>query len=282
MSIRMESCFVGTINPDFYTMKKVFTLTLLAALSLSAYAQKKETKDAAPAPATTKTAGALTTPEYQLQEKIFRTALKYSDGDAAKNALFSMMVQNPEMASLKDSLAILYFNLNRNAECVLVCRDILSSNENNDNILEIKAIAEQNLGLYRESLADYEKVYGKTKNVSYLYEIATLQYQLKRFGECNTTVTAILSNEEATKQTISISAGQQGQSQKVPMKAAAYNLRGVIAADLKEYAAAVSNYEEALKIYPEFVLAKNNLTVLQQNKSKAKTTNNAASTPKKK
>ncbi|WP_143083928.1 tetratricopeptide repeat protein [Flexibacter flexilis] len=263
-------------------MKKVFTLTLLAALSFGAYAQKKETKDAVATPAATpKTAGALTTSEYQLQEKIFRAALKYSDGDAAKNALFSMMVQNPEMVSLKDSLAILYFNLNRNAECVLVCRDILSANENNDNILEIKAIAEQNLGLYRESLADYEKVYGKTKNISYLYEIATLQYQLKRFGECNTTVSAILNNEEATKQTISISAGQ-GQSQKVPMKAAAYNLRGVIAGDLKEYSAAISNYEEALKVYPDFVLAKNNLEVLKKSQPKTKTTDKATATPKKK
>lgn len=244
-------------------MKKLLTLLFVGAIGTTSFAQKKE-----PIQTTNSTTAStgLSTPEYKLQEKIFRTALKYNDGETAKTALFSMMVMNPEMPSLKDSLAILYFNMNKNAECIFVCRDILASEPGNDNILEIKAISQQNLGLYREALADYEKIYGKSKNITYLYEIATLQYQLKRFGECNATLSALLSNEEAAKQTISISAGQQGQSQKVPMKAAAYNLRGVIAADLKEYAAAASNYQEALKLYPDFVLAQNNLAVINKSK----------------
>jgi tetratricopeptide (TPR) repeat protein len=259
-------------------MKKLLTLLLVGA-SLGAFAQKKEDKKEA-APAAVTTTAAMSTPEYKLQEKIFRAALKYNDGETAKNSLFSMMVMNPEMPSLKDSLAILYFNMNKNAECIFVCRDILASNPENDNILEIKAISEQNLGLYRDALADYEKIYGKTKNLSYMYEIATLQYQLKRYGECNATISALLSNPEAEKQTISISAGQQGQSQKVPMKAAGHNLRGVIAAELKEYSAAVANYQEALKIYPDFVLAKNNLSVLSQAKNKPAAKENK-SAPKK-
>jgi hypothetical protein len=50
-------------------------------------------------------------------------------------------------------------------------------------MLEMAAISKQSLGALKESLADYESLYKQKPDLYSLYQIATLQYQLKRYGE---------------------------------------------------------------------------------------------------
>lgn len=218
---------------------------------------------------------------YILSEKIFRESLKYGDLTVAKQALFEMIALKPENKSLKDSLAYIYINLGSLQQAILLSREILETSPENQGILEVKAIAEQNLGLSKEALTSYESLYQKSKNVYHLYQIATLQYDLKRMAECNTSIDAILGSPEVDKKELNIGTGARGQQQRVVLKAAALNMKGVLAMDLNENTIAKICFDEALKLTPDFVLAKNNADFLVNKlKSSAPNTSPKGSTAK--
>ena len=121
--------------------------------------------------------------DYSLQEKIYKKAARYGDLGVAKNALYTMMELKPENTFLMDTLAILYFQSQAYVQSVLVTNEILEKDPSKISALEIKAISESALGYGKEALNDYEKLYAKTQNVYHLYQIASLQYQLKRMAE---------------------------------------------------------------------------------------------------
>ena len=60
----------------------------------------------------------------------------------------------------------------------------------------------------------------------------------------------------------------QGYTQKVPYKAAALNIKGVIAKQLNENSAAEALFKESLKVMPDFVLPKVNLEDLKKEQNK--------------
>ncbi|MDX2196949.1 MAG: hypothetical protein NW207_11065 [Cytophagales bacterium] len=210
---------------------------------------------------------------YGLKEKIFRESLKYGDLLVAKQALYEMIVLKPDMKNLKDSLAYIYVNLGAFREAILLSREITDKDPNNIGVLEVKAIAEQSLGLSKEALTSYETLFSKTKNVFHQYQIASLQYELKRIQECVNTVDQILSTAEIEKKELNIGTGTRGQLQRVNLKAAAFNIKGVLAMDLNQMDVAKQLFDEALKLTPEFVLAKNNAAfVVEKMKPAAKST----------
>ena len=201
---------------------------------------------------------------YSLQEKIYQKAAGYGDFSVAKQALYTMMELKPENTSLLDSLAILYFQSQAYAQSVFVANDILASKPNNANALEIKAISQSALGLGKEALADYEKLYTLNKNILYVYKIATLQYQLKRMGECEQSINAILLDPKADSQKVPIVYGNRGEQQQIGLKAACLNMKGVLYKDLGKNELAKLQFEEALKLEQNFVLAKGNLDALNK------------------
>src|SRR5579863_3354778 len=199
---------------------------------------------------------------FDVQNRCYKAALKNYDLQAATVALYNMLALKPERTDLNDSLALLYFAGERYAQAYLVGQAIVTSDPKRNDMLELVAVSKQNLGLIKESLADYEKLYAAQKSVYYLYQMATLQYQLKRYGECVASLDQIISSPEAEKQKVNIRI--QGGSQDVPMKAAAYNIKGICAVDLNQKEAAKENFDKALSLFPDFVLAKGNLDALKK------------------
>ena len=137
----------------------------------------------------------------------------------------------------------------------------LSENPGNTALLEMVAVSYQNIGNLKEALAEYERLYAQTKSPQQLYQIATLQYGLERSGECKSSLQQLMLMD-LEKEKISINMGQQ--SQEVPMRAAVMNFTGVLFQANKQLADAKRSFEEALKIAPNFVLAKNNLDNLNR------------------
>jgi tetratricopeptide (TPR) repeat protein len=200
------------------------------------------------------------TNQYNLEKGIYKNALKYNDFTVAKNSVFKMMALNPSDKTLRDTLLFLYFNAGSYAQSVLLSREILAESSSNTTVLLIKAMSEQNLGLIKESLEDYEKLYPQTKELFQLYQIAVLQYQLRRFGECSTSIAEILKSEKSATEKVSINL-DQNQSQEVILKAAALNIRGVMYLEEKRDEEAKADFTQALVIQPDFELAKNNLAL---------------------
>ena len=219
-------------------------------------------------------AGSNSSDPFDVQLRFYKAALKNYDLQAATVALYTMQALKPERSDLNDSLALLYFAGERWAQAYLVGQAIVNGDPKRNDMLEMVAVSKQNLGMIKESLADYEKLYGTEKSVYFLYQMATLQYQLKRYGECVASLDQILANADADKQKVNIRV--QGGTQDVPMKAAAYNVKGICALELNQPDAAKDNFNKALQAYPDFVLAKANLENLAKKQSGGAATKPAA------
>jgi tetratricopeptide (TPR) repeat protein len=214
---------------------------------------------------------------FDTQMKAYKLALKNYDLQAATVCLYQAIALKPERKDLNDSMALLYFAGERYAQAFIIGEEILKDNPKRNDMLELVAVSKQSLGLVKESLADYEKLYAADKSIYYLYQIATLQYQLKRYGECVASLDQVIANPESAKQKVNIVV--QGGSQDVPMKAAAYNVKGICAMELNQDEAAKDNFNKALAESPEFVLAKGNLDMLAKKQAQAKQPAVPAKTP---
>lgn len=235
-------------------MKKIFLTSFVLLFTLTVFSQKKQKTTIEPIPLHE-------TKAYKIQQDVFKTSLGYGDYGVAKNALYEMIAIDSENDGLKDTLAILYFQANDPSGCVLVSNEILEKYPEKVAVRNLRAISFNALGMFKEALADYELLYKDTGELEHLYQIATIQYEMKRFGECANSLQTILSNEKADQLTVSISTKQS--RQKVPMKAAAFNINGVMLMEMGKEKEAKEAFEKALAIMPDFQLAVNNLEVIK-------------------
>lgn len=227
--------------------KTTFFLTslfLLFGLGFQTFAQQAEESEA-----------------YKTQLRVYQNALKYSDVAVAKNALYNMMAIAPSNVSLLDSLAYLYFDYQQYASSLLVSRDILARNPNNLPALEISAISYENLGVYQQALAAYESLYLKLDNPYTLYKIATLQFDLDRHTESRTSIDILLKNTDIDSLNVTINE-QNNQQKQIPMRAVLLAIQGLNNMELNDKEAAKLNFQEALKLAPDYTLAKENLEKL--------------------
>ena len=205
---------------------------------------------------------------FDVQARFYRLALKNYDLQAATVALYNMLAIKPERTDINDSLALIYFAAERYAQASMIGEEIIKSDPKRKDILELVAVSKQNLGLIKESLANYETLYTNEKSVYYLYQIATLQYQMKRYGECIASLDQIIASPDADKQKVNIRTQSGGQE--VPMKAAAFNVKGICAMELNQEEAAKENFNKALELFPNFALAKGNLDAIAKKKEQPK------------
>ena len=200
---------------------------------------------------------------FATQMSVYGTALKYYDLQTATTALYNAMALKPERKDLRDSLTNIYFLGERYGQAYTIGEEILKEDPKRDDILAIVAVSKQSLGFAKEALEDYEKLYKDSKQIFYLYQIASLQHQLKRVGECLASLDQIIGDESSAKQMVSLRNGNGG-SQNVPMKAAAINLKGIITLELNQSANARALFNEAIKMFPDFEAAKSNIAVMDQ------------------
>ncbi len=253
-------------------MKKIYFL-IFVLISMNLQAQKKNEKK----PDETSSNSNITSNQEVSKktgndEGIYRTilnnSLKYNDVSTAILACHYLMAVNPQNTSLKDTLAMLYFESRSFLQTIMIAGEMLQSNPDNIKMLEIQAIAQQNLGLVKEALETYEKLQKKTNSLLHSYQIATLQFALKRFGECESTLSEILRDPKSEQEKVNVIIGNQGQ-QEVILKAACLNMAGVIYMEQNQDDKAKKLFEEASKIDKDFLLPKGNLEYIA-NKNKPK------------
>ncbi len=215
------------------------------------------------------TATAQSSKEATHYKEVYRLAARYGDYTTAIAATYHLMALDPADASLKDTLASLYFGARSWAQAMTLGREILTTQPENAKMLQLVAISEENLGRAKEALEAYEKVYAQTKLPFHLYKVAVLQYGLQRLGECQNTLGMVIFAPDADKAKVTLPVNQQ-QQQEVNLKAAAFYIRGLVSLDQKEVALARQAFQEAVRLEPNFVLARRSLDEL--NKPAAKPT----------
>lgn len=196
---------------------------------------------------------------YKAQVNVYQNALKFNDVSVAKNALYNMIAINPSDRSLLDSLAYLYFEYQQYASSLLVAREILSKNSNHLPALEIQAVSFENLGLKDQALSAYESLYLKRNNPLTLYKIGMLQFDLKRHNGSKTSLDILLADSTINELKVVLNDQGTKEQKEIPMKAALHNFQGLNNLELGDKAAAKANFEAALKLAPDYKIAKDNL-----------------------
>jgi tetratricopeptide (TPR) repeat protein len=229
-------------------MKKIILLTALSLAINGIYAQKNAA---------------------DLHKGMFATAMQHRDIGSAIMAGNYVVTLEGDKSTYLDSLAYLYLAANQIESCQIVCEKILKYEPAKLSIVELKGrclIAENRVF---DAIAAYEMLFKKTNNIAFGFALARLQYTGKRLAEALATAnTALkLNAEDDKKEKLNVTevAGNKGQTQPIFIKAALHNLRGLIVYDLDPNAnkkEATTCFEEALKLEPSYILAKQNKETL--------------------
>ena len=220
-------------------MKRIFLFTFLIAVT-NVFAQQNKA-------------------DYiSLQKQILNKSKAYGDPAMGRTALYNLIVLEGEQSKYKDSLAYVYFSTRQYAQSFLVAEDILKYNSENLKMLEIKAVSLEQLGVFEKSMEAYKKLFAKTNNNYHGYSQAALEYKLKKYNEAYKTIQQVEKLNDSGKYTVTFAINKT-HSQNVELLAAVQYLKGLIALELKDKVAAKAAFEKALKIQPEFVLAKEEL-----------------------
>jgi tetratricopeptide (TPR) repeat protein len=200
---------------------------------------------------------------FRIQAAVYNRAIKYSDVNQAVNSLYNLCVMVPQDDSLLYQLAFLYFDQQNYVSAVMTLNDVMLLNPNNLGAQEMKAISLDRLGAKDKALEEYESLYLKNNNISFLYKMALSQYELKRYKECITNINIMLEGS-AVDEELLIFSNADNQQQEIPMRAAILNLRALVEQDQGNKEEARKYYNEALVIAPDFYLCKENLRKLDE------------------
>ena len=251
-------------------MRSVLLLFVIC-FSINAFAQKKKKgEEARPAVPTTAPAEAKKpeptkvdslAPRDVLTEHFARkyaAAVQWNDYDVAKDALYDLIIRNPQNDSLIFDLAVFYYQNRKAASAVLVSNELLARNPKNTTALEINASGLEELGVLDKAIQKYESLYLLTSNMGVMYKMAFLQYRLKRYGEASTSADILLSNKDIDTNKVAFNTAD-GKQKDYAMKVAVLNLKGMLALDQGDKVNGKKFFEQALAAAPDFVLAKEGL-----------------------
>jgi len=127
----------------------------------------------------------------------------------------------------------------------------------------MNAISLENMGLRDRAVTQYESLYLKTNDITVLYQVAALQYELERNTECMTNCDIIIKNPEAKTVKLTFAKNEK-ENQEISLEATAYNLKGMVQKELGNKTEAKTQFDLALKAEPEFAMAKQNLDELNK------------------
>ena len=116
-------------------------------------------------------------------KKKYQLSVKLNDFSEAKSALYDLIVLEPNNHSYLDSLAYMYFDFGQNASAALASQEALKFNGQNQALLQIGAQSFKKLGVLDRSLQLYQRLYNVSDDIFTLYEVASLQLQLKKYDE---------------------------------------------------------------------------------------------------
>lgn len=194
---------------------------------------------------------------------IYHLANQFNDPAVARMALYQILVYSPDQTKVLDSLALQYYSVNNYISAALVAKETLKINPNDELALELAGSSLSNIGVKDQALDYYEKLFLKNDDSNTLYQIAFMQYELKRYQESKASVDILMGRAEIDGLTLIFPKMDKKSNQEVSMRAALTNLKGLIAEAEKKKEDATNFYLEALKLAPGFEIVQANLKRLR-------------------
>jgi tetratricopeptide (TPR) repeat protein len=179
-------------------------------------------------------------------------------------ALYNLLAENPNNISLRDSLALIYFEQQQYASAALVAQQVVEVMPNDMFAVEIAAICFETLGVPSKALKYYQKLYlNNTDNIELLYQMTFLQIELGLNEEAMASAET-LSNHPRSEESTLIFPTESGGGQEVNMKLAAIRLKGIIEEERGNSDKAKEFYANVLSQMPDFYVVQTQLDELNQ------------------
>ena len=187
---------------------------------------------------------------------IYRRCRRLRDFGTALDAAWRYYYRSGQ-ESFQDSILALYVQSANFTSAIILASDLTEEQPQNAFAWEMLAMTRQALNQKEEAVIAYQQVWQLKKQAYHLYQVASLQFQLERIGECKQNCQQLLDMDIPAGEQVRLLQGKE--SQDVPLAAAVWNLKGNLALYKKDEKTARMAFEKALEIFPAFSLAKNNL-----------------------
>ena len=209
----------------------------------------------------TSTAIAQNTTSIAFEKQKMQQAKMYNDESIILNSMYSLIAMEGPESSYKDSLAYVYFSKRSYVSCYLVTNDLLKTKPDNVELLEMSAVSLESMGALEKSKEAYVKLLSKTNDNYHAYKLAGLEFRMKQNEAAYATIKKAgqLVDKGELKVTFQVN---ENYNQNIELKAAISYLEGLIAVSLKKNAEARVNFERAIALSPDFILAKSKLEIL--------------------
>ena len=202
------------------------------------------------------------TDAISMEKQILKSAKKIGDPSVAKSSIFRLIALEGENSTYKDSLAYIYFSARQYAPCFMIANEVLQRDPKHLEMIEIKGISLEALGALDKSLEVYEELFKLSNNNFHGYNLAKLQYSLKKYDEAYKTIQEVEKlNDSGTYKVAFVI--NQNHNQEIELMAAISYLKGITAIELNQKDVAKASFEKALKIQSDFILAKEKLESLK-------------------
>ena len=206
------------------------------------------------------------------QVKLFDKAIQLKDPYTAVVAANSILLMDSSGKTRKyqDTLAGLYTALGMNGASSKMADNILKKDTNNIKMLEVKTSGLLAEGKFAEAMKCNNRLYELTKKPHYLFQTAYMQIESQKMSDANATIQKVLKIKGYEKDSVDFSANPQTgiPAQKAPLNAAVVYLQAYMDIQKQDYQGALVKYDRALKIYPNFYKAKENMQIIIQGMQK--------------
>jgi tetratricopeptide (TPR) repeat protein len=194
---------------------------------------------------------------YDRYLRAYTNAKNMGDVNAAIGACHLILADDSTRTNFYDSLVQLYINTSLDGSGFLAARQSLKYRPDNDTITGIAARLAEKLGMADTAIVFYRRTYLLNKDLENLYNIAQLQYNTGKDHEAEQTVDLVLKDPGCDAMHVYISS-ENTEIQKVPMRAACLNIKAMLFMVMGSKEVALRYLDDALKIAPDFRIAKKN------------------------
>lgn len=195
-------------------------------------------------------------------EKLYRTSYDLKDIPTAITAAHLILAQD-STNGLRDSLPAMYMAVQNVDACLATTEDALKRKPEDEELLKYKLLCLEQMGEVDQLFELANALYAKTGKAEYIYKVASVQLVTGKLKEASNTIAEMQEKYKDSKDSVDIFI-DQAQSQRVPVTAACWNMRGYMHIQNQKYQQAAEAYEKAIQIFPDFVMARRNLQQLIQ------------------
>ena len=193
-----------------------------------------------------------------IEKEVISTAKRISDPSVATYSMYKLIALEGQNSTYKDTLTYIYYSSRKYGSCFLMANEVLKRDPKNVAIIELKASSLESLGAVDKAMEVYAELFSLSNNNYHGYNLSKLQLSMNKFEDAYTTIKKVETLNDSGQVKVNFTINQS-HTQQIELLAAIPYLKGLIEEKLKKNPEAKLSYEKALKIQPEFILAKEKL-----------------------